>query len=54
MEILRYSRECLGKDGIGRDVVGFILALCGLRTLAFILFHIVYMKMVTAKAKGHG
>jgi len=22
--------------------------------VAFILFHIVYMKMVTAKAKGHG
>jgi hypothetical protein len=53
MEILRYSRDVWGKtvlEGMSWDLFWPFVG----SGVAFILFHIVYMKMVTAKAKGHG
>ena len=53
MELLRYTRDAWGQtvlEGMSWDLFWPFVG----SGVAFILFHIVYKKMVTAKAKGHG
>lgn len=51
MEILRYSSDAWGQtvlEGMSWDTFWFFVG----AGIAFIIFHIIYMKIVTGKSKG--